>query len=488
MKINELFKDVIGEGLEYEFKAKLNVDNPLKWAKTLVAYANGSGGTLFIGVSDDGEAFGLTLKEIDQTKNLISTENNRHIFPHIKYKTSLRNIDDELDRFVMAVSVSSSDSIVRYKSGDFNETVYVKGDANSTPATPEEIIALHKRKSGIDNELTNIKYDPKEWSQYIALCKEFRANGSEPTIKELQNEDVVSSDGYVKSGFLMFKDDYNEDDTLVSCRLWTGVNKAGSVVDTLRERGSIAKCFKDALIFIERNSRIGWKKTNNGGRKEIRSYPEKAAREALVNAFAHRDYSILGTQIDVDIYNDRIDITSPGDWLLPRKFEEYNVYEIPSIRRNKIISACFKVANLMERAGTGFETMTSGYEMNLSSFRPSVIARAGFTIVRLPDMQYGRRNIDFPVGDVIYPSEVITTNANVNNGRKIMRECTMNLEQIRVLTMLGDGPMGIKELQSDSLFSSRYHFIEKVIKPLMKDGMIERIGSDKSPKAYYKLK
>jgi len=47
-------------------------------------------------------------------------------------------------------------------------------------------------------------------------------------------------------------------------------------------------------------------------REEIRAYPKEAIREALVNAIAHRDYSISGTQIDVDIYIDRIDIVSPG--------------------------------------------------------------------------------------------------------------------------------------------------------------------------------
>ena len=53
-------------------------------------------------------------------------------------------------------------------------------------------------------------------------------------------------------------------------------------------------------------------KTSNGGRSEIRSYPKEAIREVLVNAIAHRDYAIIGTQIDVDIYADRIEVVSPG--------------------------------------------------------------------------------------------------------------------------------------------------------------------------------
>ncbi len=76
MKINELFSDVITEDLQCEFKAQLNRENPVKWAKSIVGFANGVGGILFVGVSNDREAFGLILDEVDQTKNLIATINS----------------------------------------------------------------------------------------------------------------------------------------------------------------------------------------------------------------------------------------------------------------------------------------------------------------------------------------------------------------------------------------------------------------------------
>ncbi len=55
--------------------------------------------------------------------------------------------------------------------------------------------------------------DENLWTSFIELCKEFRKDSSSPTLKELQNEEIVSKDGYAKTGLLMFKDDYNEGDS-----------------------------------------------------------------------------------------------------------------------------------------------------------------------------------------------------------------------------------------------------------------------------------
>ena len=164
---------------------------------------------MFVGISNNGEAFGIDLDEIDKTKNLIGKINDRHIFPHARVQYMIRSVDANAERFVLAANVIRADSIVRYREGDFNETVYVKGDGYTPPATPEEIIALHKRKYGVDNETSEIKYDEKKWTEYVNLCKEYREDTSIPALKVLQNEKIVSKDGYAKSVFFMFSDGYD---------------------------------------------------------------------------------------------------------------------------------------------------------------------------------------------------------------------------------------------------------------------------------------
>ena len=455
MKISELYSDVITEDLKYEYKAMLNPDNPVKWAKTIIGFANGNGGVMFIGVANNGEAFGIDLDEVDKSKNLISVVNDRHIFPHAKVKYMMRSVDADAERFVLAVNVTSSDSILRYRDGDFNETVYIKGDGNTTPATPEEIIALSKKKHGVDNETTDVEYTEQNWAGYVDLCREFRDDSSIPTIKELQNEEIVSKEGYAKSGFTMFMDNYTDEDTLICCRLWPGSNKVGGTLDSARFKGSLAKVFLETRAFIERNTKTGWEKTENGGRRSIRSYPKEAIREALVNAIAHRDYSISGTQIDVDIYCDRIDIVSPGSWLLPKDYYEYAYGTIPSIRRNTIIAAAFDVANLMERGGTGFQTMVESYKDSGEELQPMVIISPGFLNLRLFDRLYKNAKSDF--------------------GENMS-------DKDRVIAILKDeGPKGIKELQRLLGRKSRSTFLKDVINPLIESNIVYRDGNPKSP-------
>ena len=140
----------------------------------------------------------------------------------------------------------------------------------------------------------------------------------------------------------MFEDNYNSDDTLVVCRLWDGFDKGqNQVLDIKEYKGPLGAVLEDSLNFCLRNTKSGFIKMNDGSRLDTRSYPEIVLREAIVNALAHRDYSISNTQVDIDIFKDRMEIMSPGAWLLSKAPSMYHLNKVPFIRRNKIISNCF---------------------------------------------------------------------------------------------------------------------------------------------------
>lgn len=92
-----------------------------------------------------------------------------------------------------------------------------------------------------------------------------------------------------------------------------------------------------AEAFIRSNSRKPW--TIRGMRREEQSdYPFRAVREVLVNALIHRDYQYAGAEVHVDMYDDRMEITSPGGMMSGSRIQDLNLHHVPSMRRNEIIS------------------------------------------------------------------------------------------------------------------------------------------------------
>lgn len=129
MKLKELYPDVITEDTEYEYKATINSDKPINWAKTLVGYANNHGGTLFIGVTNDGGAVGLEVDEIDRNKNLIAQINHRHIFPHVKLQYMMRSV---CTLFVQQAKISENSLFMRffeYQNCHFSLQVLLSADS-----------------------------------------------------------------------------------------------------------------------------------------------------------------------------------------------------------------------------------------------------------------------------------------------------------------------------------------------------------------------
>ena len=129
----------------------------------------------------------------------------------------------------------------------------------------------------------------------------------------------------------------------------------------------------------------------------------------------------------------------------------------------RAISACLDVANLMERGGTGFQTMIESYKACPDEIQPVVSIYPGFLNLKLFDR--------------LYRDEVIELDLEgFTDGEKVMA----------ILKM--EGPKPIKELQMSLNYRSRSQFLNEVINPLMKSGEIYRDGKPKSPTALIKIK
>lgn len=139
------------------------------------------------------------------------------------------------------------------------------------------------------------------------------------------------------------------------------VTNAGLLLcDQEFSESSIITLLNDAESFIRNNSKKAW--TIRGMRREEKSdYPFKEVREVLVNALIHRDYQIVGTEVHVDMFDDRLEITSPGGMLNGSRIQDLDLKRVPSMRRNEIISDIFGRLHYMDRRGSGIGRIVNSY-------------------------------------------------------------------------------------------------------------------------------
>ena len=133
-----------------------------------------------------------------------------------------------------------------------------------------------------------------------------------------------------------------------------------------------------------------WRKTDNS-REEMPEYVERSCHEALINGLAHRDYLINGSEVHIDIYDDRMEIYSPGGMPDGSLIQERDPLTVPSTRRNPVLADVLNRLGYMERKGSGLEKIISGYEFQINyneSKKPKFRSdRYQFTVV-MPNLNY----------------------------------------------------------------------------------------------------
>lgn len=152
------------------------------------------------------------------------------------------------------------------------------------------------------------------------------------------------------------------------CTRWNGLNKSGGTIDALDDaeyEGSVISLIDNGEAFIKRNAKMMWRKTANS-RVEMPEYVERSYHEALVNALAHRDYLENGSEVHIDIYDDRMEIYSPGGMADGLPIQDRNPLTVPSTRRNPLLADIFNRLGYMERKGSGFEKIINGYEFQVN--------------------------------------------------------------------------------------------------------------------------
>jgi predicted HTH transcriptional regulator len=109
----------------------------------------------------------------------------------------------------------------------------------------------------------------------------------------------------------------------------------------------------------------------------------------VVNAYAHRDHFLDGTQIQVDLFSDRLEISSPGSLFLGEPLEKtYDLSGIISKRRNELICGVLVHCQAMEATGSGFDTIAEEYQDADDAHRPYITSTSDHFTLVLPDLTY----------------------------------------------------------------------------------------------------
>ncbi len=423
MYLDELTENVHLENDTFEAKAMLNREDIIGWLKSIAGFANATGGDFFIGVEDKtNKLIGFDRKSADNERNYFNNQVNEHLIPRPEMKISFLRYDiNENERFIIKVHVEESPVkpvIVKYKG---IPSIFMRRDGFTNGATYEEIIemSIRSKKTQYDSLISDVKYNPEDFSDLRSFYKRHN-EGKELKEKALQSLGFVNEDGFLLNGAVLFQDGYNGSKTEVQCSVFSGFSKGSERIITInRFRGNITSTIEYIMDFINQRMNHSIIKQSNQ-RINIPAYPERALFEGVVNAVAHRDYYLDGTQIQIDMFRDRLEISSPGSFYRGGNIEKtYDLSSLISKRRNEIISGVLVLCNVLEAAGTGFDKIMEEYLTADDSHRPYICSSSDHFTLVLPDLTYADG-----IQDDVAPALVFAPVANgtVHDG-KVLSFC-----------------------------------------------------------------
>ncbi len=405
MKFNKIIPNVDLEDYKTEFKGILkegpsitnngeNLENG--WLKEFVAFANTMGGTLYVGVDNKThEILSIDRNTLDKMVLMIHRLVKERIEPQIYYKITPINVGN--NRYILKIDIDKAQNppiILKFKG---MSSIYVRHFGLCSIATAEEIrdMVINSENLPYDQIITDELYDENEFSYLREFYK--KQNKKELTKKELISIGFMSKDYKLSRGALLFKNDCSNLNTLVACSQFLGFSKGDDIFyNTIDIKGNLLYELNEILKFISARGADGFIKTSEG-REKLISYPKRSLIEAITNALGHRNYFINGSQIEVNLYKDRLEIISPGSLVGSRWLNrETNLSSIPPIRRNEVICSIFNICKVMDKKGSGFDKIEEEYKPYGINFAPMATSNNQFFSLTLPNLAYkgGLKNIN----------------------------------------------------------------------------------------------
>lgn len=365
-----------GESETREFKRSL--DNPESIAGELVAFANHLGGSLFVGIDDDGALVGLTNSEsVFQTLTNICRD---RCIPPISPVISQATVNG-VDLIVLIVRPELNRlKPYRTAGGRF----YMRVGKDKKDATGRELMRiaqaageLHYDESPVPgatlDELSLSAFDDFHLRQFAVPLAEQLAESAMTLDRLLRNLRLLHNlDGEPTlsvAGVLVFGAAPQRflPQSRLSAVAFAGRNEDGDIIDRREIVGRLPQIIDEAQAFLDRNIRRPARE-HGFYREDILLYDRKALGEVLVNAVAHRDYSLSGSQVRLFIFDDCIEVRSPGR--LPNSVTLENIRLGVHAERNRAIATLLTQLGYMSAIGTGIPRLIIRLSRQLSGREP----------------------------------------------------------------------------------------------------------------------
>ncbi|MDU9049155.1 MAG: putative DNA binding domain-containing protein [Candidatus Electrothrix sp. Rat3] len=304
----------LGEDSTRQFKA--DIKNVESLAAEMAAFANTNGGTIFIGVADDGSTPGLSQKDVGRINQLISNAASQGVRSPLTVETE--NLAVENGQLVIVLRVPKGIDKPYF---DKNGIIWLKtGSDKRRVNSKEELRRLFQITAQFhaDELPTKASIDKVDKLRFRDFLRDFYEMEYPDSIEErtrlLQNMNLATDDGNLNlGGLLMFGE---QPELIMPQFVVKGIRYPGNEIhasdymDTEDFVGPLPKIFADVLAFIMRNLHKvqAGRGVNSPGIPEV---PKTVFEELLVNALVHRDY-LVSAAIRVFIYDNRIEIISPG--------------------------------------------------------------------------------------------------------------------------------------------------------------------------------
>ncbi len=407
MLLDDIIKISAMESVNIECKSRLNREDTEGWLKTIAGFSNAEGGSFFIGVEDkSNKLIGFTRKEADNERNFFNNQVNEHVFPRPTYKISFISYHiHNKELFIIRVDVSESPIkpiILKFKNVP---SIYMRREGFTNGATYEEIIAMSIKSHNTQFDVldSGFEYKRENFTKLLSFYSEHNS-GKELTDKALQSMGFFTNDKILKNGAVLFSDDYSGERTQIQCSLFAGFTKGSERIITInRFSGNLIDSINFIMEFVNLRMNHAMVKLPDS-RIDLDAYPERALFEGVINALAHRDYFLEGTQIQIDMFKDRMEISSPGSFYQGEKISKtYDLSNIISMRRNELICDVFVKCDVMEAAGTGFDKIVADYANADENHKPYIFSSSDHFTLVLPDLTYtlGIKNDSIPTIDVL---------------------------------------------------------------------------------------